>query len=196
MNYSFGGRLASLALILAAGVGCSREAGPGTASAPDSVENASAELEVLHSRPADPVSIAEAFKFADGTAKPLIPGTLASIEGGVHCSVDSVNEGVVTDAVLQRSAPARFSGFIALPSSGSHSLVVLANEARAYYARNMVTQARPDIAQSKGIEGGTVSDYSTFVNIQNVEPGRYTVLLISSDGNSLARCASSEVTVQ
>ena len=187
--------LAGAFLAALVAVSCSREAGPGSATTTPSVAEAK-ESAPAPEVPQGPMPLEQAFDIADDVARPLLAGSMDHADGGILCSVDSVNEGPVGAAPLARDAQVRFSGFIAVPSDAAKSLLVLQNEQNAYFVRNVPTKVRADIVQSKGITEGTASDYSTFAALKNVAPGRYFVVLVSRNASAFSHCTSSEVTIQ
>jgi len=141
-------------------------------------------------------ALADAFDAQDEAARPLEASGLDAIDAPLHCSVDSINETPASEALpLDRSARARFSGFVQAASLDEPSILVLRSGDATYFVNNVPTMERADIAEYKGIEGSSAFDYSTFVTLDAVQPGSYTVELLAMDGDAVRRCASSVVVV-
>lgn len=140
--------------------------------------------------------LADAFDAQDEVARPLDASGLDGIDAPLHCSVDSINETPASDGIaLARSSRARFSGFIQAASLDEPSILVLRSDDGAYFVNNVPTMERADIAEHKGIHDSSAFDYSTFITLDAVQPGSYSVELLARDGDAIRRCASSVVVV-
>lgn len=143
-------------------------------------------------------SLDEAFNLPLGVFRPIDTSELDSLEEGIYCSLDGINEATARNATIKVAAPARFSGFVQVQSQTTPAILILKGPAaQSFVTRVLLTTNRTDIAKDKGIQEAAYDYDAQVADTTKLAPGSYEVYLAQHAGDKSHRCPTSQkVTVQ